>query len=125
MPRQLLKKNQQNRIKDFNRPWGGFWQYTHDEISTVKILQLDPGKRLSYQFHQQRSEIWIALDAGLYAIINNKKIPLAVGQLMEIPVKTKHRMGNDARKPARWLEITLGKFDEDDIVRLKDDFGRV
>ncbi len=124
MSQKLLKKNQANRTEDLDRPWGRFWQYTHNEKSTVKIIQVDPGKRLSYQKHQKRSEIWVAIDPGLYAIINDEEFKLKPGQTVEIPAGTKHRMGNQSDQPARWLEISLGNFNEADNIRLQDDFDR-
>ena len=40
------------------KPWGQFDQFTHNEISTVKILSVDKGGELSLQNHEHRTEFW-------------------------------------------------------------------
>ncbi len=106
------------------RPWGGFTRYTENEQSTVKILHVHPGQRLSYQFHHNRDEHWVVLDGDPTIVIDDVEYPASAGHEFEIARKTKHRIiGGELE--ARILEISLGDFDEDDIVRIEDDFGRV
>lgn len=106
------------------RPWGKFEQYTHDEISTVKILEVNPGKRNSLQSHKHRDELWVALDDGVVAEINGKTVILKAGERTFIPKQTQHRLGSEAGR-VRVLEISFGQFDESDITRYEDDYGRV
>lgn len=142
------------RYKDMTRPWGGFLvieeedaenfiqqffsHLTKDELSisgklSPKILLVEPGKKLSWQFHHRRAEIW-KLVSGRAGVIKsdddseNEIIILEPGDLVELKQGERHRLiglekwgivaeiwrHTDANNPS----------DEDDIVRLQDDFGR-
>ncbi len=105
------------------RPWGKFEQFTLNEKSTVKILTVEAGKRLSLQSHKNRDEFWIALDDGAIAEINGVQKILKQGERMFIPQGTKHRLASN-EKTVRVLEIAFGNFDEKDITRHEDDHGR-
>ena len=63
-----------------NKPWGRFDQFTHNEISTVKILTVNPNKRLSLQSHDKREEMWIALDDGVITEIDGTSTILQKGE---------------------------------------------
>lgn len=109
------------------RQWGAFHQYTHNMPTTVKILVIKPGALLSDQRHKQRSELWVPLDGGLYVVLDGQKLFVSPHQEIEIPAGTWHRVGctTKARKPARILEVSFGHFDENDIERRDDIYGRV
>ena len=107
-----------------NRPWGKFEQFTHDETSTVKILEVNPNQRLSLQSHQNRDEMWVALDDNVITEINGNRKVLQAGEKVFIPKKAKHRLSSESDK-VRVLEVSFGKFDEDDITRHEDDYSRV
>lgn len=106
------------------RPWGGFEQFTHNEKSTVKILTVNPKKRLSLQFHKKREEFWRVLDGQVKVTIGDKTVKAKTGDEFVIPKKTNHRL-EGLNKTGKILEIAFGDFDENDIVRLEDDYGRV
>lgn len=106
------------------RPWGGFEQFTHNEISTVKILTVNPKKRFSLQYHEKREEFWRILEGRCKVTIGNKTFRGKPGDEFKIPKKRKHRI-EALDKVVKVLEISFGKFDEKDIIRLEDDFGRV
>jgi mannose-6-phosphate isomerase len=94
-------------------PWGGFDELTLNETSTVKILTVLPGEELS----------WVILDAKLDVIVDDKRFTVFRGQEIFIPQGAKHRaIGLD--EPCRWLEISFGQFDEEDIHRYQDKYGR-
>ena len=104
------------------KPWGQFSQFTDNEKTTVKIIQVKKGGLLSLQLHNHRDELWVALDSGILAQVGAKKTLLKKGQAIFAPKKTIHRLGS--KKGGRILEISFGKFDENDIVRLEDKYGR-
>ncbi len=106
-----------------HRPWGKFEQFTHNETSTVKILTVHGGKRLSLQSHQKREELWIALDDGVVAEIDGEKKVLQAGERVKIGIGMKHRLSSETGT-VRVLEIAYGEFNENDITRYEDDFGR-
>lgn len=112
-----------NKIVDY-RPWGKFTQYTHNQQTTVKIIEVKPQQKLSVQRHQKRDELWIALDLGLYALIAEETAQMIPGQEYFIPRGTVHSIENLYPVNARFLEIAFGHFDESDIERLEDKYGR-
>lgn len=105
------------------RPWGGFERFTVNESSTVKILYLLPGKRLSLQRHAKRSEWWRVIDGDGEVTLGSHSYAVSVGDEIEIPVGTLHRLSGGPGGLAV-LEIGFGEFDENDIFRVEDDFGR-
>ena len=157
--REVEKYLQQNGFKivakDFNRPWGGFFVLEEEqaeqfaatyfpgiEIASLKvqggklspkILMVQPGKRLSWQYHHRRAEIW-KLAAGNAGVVTSRTDePGAVqrldpGEVVRLHKGLRHRLvGLDG-----WGMIAeiwqhtdpANPSDEDDIVRLQDDFGR-
>ncbi len=111
-----------NYHKD-DRPWGYFEQFTKNELCTVKILTVEPYGILSYQSHEKRDELWIVLTDDTYIVINSVTKKLSKGDRIAITRGTKHRLfAKD--KLIQVLEISTGFFDEEDIVRYKDNYGR-
>lgn len=105
------------------RPWGGFERLTLNEPVTVKFLRITPSKRLSLQRHQKRSEWWRVLTGNGTASVDDAEYTIAAGSTVEVPQGATHRLeaGPDG---LTLLEIAFGDFDENDIERLEDDFGR-
>lgn len=106
------------------RPWGKFSKFTENEPSTVKILTVNPGQAFSSQYHNHRSEFWVIMSGDGTVEVGDTTEPVVPGKHYQIPNGTKHRVtaGNEA---VTMLEISLGEFDEQDIVRLDDRYGRV
>ena len=142
------------RYKDMTRPWGGFLvieeedaenfiqqffsHLTKEELSisgklSPKILLVEPGKKLSWQFHHRRAEIWklVSGHAGLIKSDDdseNEIIILEPGDLVELKQGERHRLIGLEKwgiVAEIWRHTDAGNpSDEDDIVRLQDDFGR-
>ncbi len=106
------------------RPWGKFEQFTHNEKSTVKIITINPKQKLSLQYHNKRKEFWRFLDNSAKVTIGKKTIKVKEGDEVIIPKRTLHSV-EALNKPVRFLEIAFGNFDEDDIIRVEDKYGRV
>ncbi len=112
------------KIINDNRPWGSFRQFTHNEISTVKIISVEAGHQLSLQYHHKRSEFWVIL-SGHPRITVGEKVKIAQeGEEFFISPKTIHRI-EAPEDNSQILEISFGDFDENDIVRIEDAYGRV
>lgn len=110
-------------IRTDQRPWGRFTQYAHNEACTVKVIEVAAGGILSRQRHQLRDEMWVALDAGLTFEIDDEQVTAEVGTPYLVPRGAIHRVSANGRT-GRFLEIAFGRFDEDDIERLEDAYGR-
>lgn len=140
--------------RDDTRPWGGFFvideaqasdfvkaffpeqnmqSFRHFARLSPKILLVEPGKRLSWQYHHRRAELWkvIGGSAGVVISETDEQMPvqqLSNGDIVELKKGERHRLvgleewgvvaeiwkHTDPEKPS----------DEDDIVRVEDDFGR-
>jgi mannose-6-phosphate isomerase len=109
-------------MKKIKKPWGDFKQFTLNEISTVKILEVNPNQILSLQKHKKRKEMWYFLTDG-YMQLGNKKTRVKKGKIAIINKNTLHRLYAKDKK-VLVLEISYGFFDENDITRLEDKYGR-
>ncbi len=109
-----------------DKPWGSFDQFVLNSPCTVKILTCAPGQRLSLQRHRHRGELWVALDEGVVVERDGETLRPNIGEEIWLPVGSSHRLSCDAETPrqVRVLEISLGAFDEADIERLQDNYGR-
>ena len=105
------------------RPWGSFrvlgaWS---GKI-TVKILTVEPRSRLSLQRHRRRREEWLCLSGSAVVQIGDKSSKMKVGDWARVERNQLHRIYSEAG--AEILEVSVGEFSEDDIVRVEDDYGR-
>src|SRR3989338_5454962 len=91
-----------------SKPWGRFLQFTLNEKTTVKILELNKGEETSLQRHKNRDEFWYALDDGIEVWVKGMKYPLKKGESISIPKKSLHKLVG--RKHGRVLEISYGNF---------------
>jgi mannose-6-phosphate isomerase-like protein (cupin superfamily) len=105
------------------RPWGEFRQFTTGQAVTVKILTIRAGQRLSLQTHQKRSEFWRVLSGAPLITIGTDTTAAAPGDEFDIGVGVVHRI-EATDEDARLLEIATGEFDENDITRIEDSYGR-
>jgi mannose-6-phosphate isomerase-like protein (cupin superfamily) len=106
-----------------DRPWGSFDQFTKNELSTVKLLRVEPGQAFSLQYHHHREELWHVLSGDGSIRIGERTLPVVPGETHVIPQGTLHRIeGGTAAVTV--LEVSFGDFEEDDIVRVEDKYGR-
>lgn len=107
------------------RPWGRFEQFVTNETCTVKILIIEPGQTLSLQYHRRRDEFWKVLDGHPIVEIGGMVYRENSHDEFFVPRESLHRISVDANgMRVRILEISFGIFDEADIVRLEDKYGR-
>lgn len=139
---------------DDARPWGGFFVidecHTHTFIKryfpnlfkdlkqakeklSPKILLVAPGMRLSWQYHHRRAEIWRVLDGDVRVITSDtdeekNHHTLRPGDVIELQQGERHRLVglSDWGVVAEIWKHTQPEnpSDEEDIIRLQDDFGR-
>ncbi len=111
--------------REDHRPWGYFDIFADASDHKVKRIVVYPGKRLSLQRHQRRSEHWHVIYGEGIATLNDSKLVLKAGDSMDIPQGAIHRMENQGKENMAFIEVSRGDyFGEDDIERLEDDFGR-
>ncbi len=150
----LASKGLKIHSKDTERPWGGYFvvedeslhgfieeffsgELTDDDMNhhtlSPKILLIEPGKRLSWQYHNHRSELWKVVKGEVNVIISRTDIQtapkrLSGGDIIRLDKGIRHRLigledwcivaeiwqHTDPENPSA----------EEDIVRVEDDFGR-
>jgi mannose-1-phosphate guanylyltransferase/mannose-6-phosphate isomerase/mannose-1-phosphate guanylyltransferase/mannose-6-phosphate isomerase len=106
------------------RPWGKFRRFPHEDAGSIKIITVEPGARLSLQYHEGRAEFWVVLDTGLEITVGDRVWTADPNEEIVIPRRARHRARNVGTAPARFMEIWIGRSTEDDIVRLSDDYNR-
>ena len=106
------------------KDWGNYQILTQDFPVCVKILTIKPHSRLSLQTHQHRSEVWFALDTGLLAKVNKETIAMQPQERIIVPIGAEHRLSNPTDHTIQVVELMFGRYDEEDIIRLADDYGR-
>jgi cytidyltransferase-like protein len=101
------------------RPWG-YYRVLHDVSGAkVKELTIDPGKSLSLQRHQHRSEYWLVTE-GRCTVIDNELITKRLSRHDTIKVIPNqwHQLTNPYEEPCRIVELQYGaRCSEDDIER--------
>lgn len=152
---QLLQHRLQIISSDINRPWGGFFvidendapkfinlyfpHLTKEELKLTgrlspKILIVAPGKRLSWQYHRRRAEIWKLIDGEVKLMTSDSNeeketTTLVIGDIVQLYQGQRHRLIGAENQWGVLAEIwqhtdAENPSDEDDIVRVQDDFGR-
>ncbi len=105
------------------RPWGSFEKFNENERCTVKLLYIKPDSRLSLQYHNKRKEFWKIVKGSAKVEVQNEKSSLKEGDDIIIPPGARHRI-QASNSGCIVLEISYGSFDENDIVRIEDDYDR-
>ena len=107
------------------RPWGSYTVLHEAAGYKIKIIEVDPGSKLSLQLHHQRSEHWVVLSGEAKITKGEEIISLKPGESIDIPKEAKHRLENPSSTPLSIIEIQNGDYlEEDDIVRFDDIYGR-
>ncbi len=107
------------------RPWGSWRVVDTGPTFTTKQVQVNAGQRLSLQYHNHRSEHWVIVAGSGEATVGGDTIRIEAGRHVNIPSGVKHRIHNTGDTPLIFVEVQLGELlDENDIVRLEDDYAR-
>lgn len=108
-----------------DRPWGSYTPINEGEGFQVKRIVVNPGQRLSLQYHHKRSEHWVVTAGKGKVQVGDVITDVTVGSYSMIPLLEPHRLINDGEENLVIIEVQTGSYlGEDDIVRLHDDYGR-
>ena len=144
---------------DEHKPWGGMYRLAdkqaerfiaeffpgltleeaklgrHSVRLSPKFLLVEPGKRLSWQYHHRRGERWHFLTPGAYCKSTHDTLPdpkhASAGTIVQFAQGDRHRLcaleGKQYTLVAEvWQHTDAAKSsNEADIVRLEDDYHRV
>ena len=107
------------------RPWGHYDVLGEASTHKVKRITVLPGRRLSYQRHAQRSEHWHFVAGSGVLTLDGRELQVQAGDSIDVPVLAAHRVANTSSGDLVFVEVQTGEsFDEEDIIRLDDDYGR-
>lgn len=107
------------------RPWGHYEVLSALPTLKIKRIVVHAGLRLSLQRHRLRHEHWYVLEGSGMAEVDDTEVALGPGRAIDIPSGAWHRLSNTGPRPLVVIEIQTGSgFDESDIERAADDFGR-
>lgn len=150
----LIDKGFRIDKQDQTRPWGGFFVIDEEQAQqfadtyfdglnvqdlrisgklSPKILVVAPNKRLSWQYHHRRAEIWQVIKGDVGVVISDTDIENEVqekhpGDVIKLEKGERHRLvgleGWGILAEIWQHTDTDNPSDEDDIVRVQDDFGR-
>ena len=140
--------------KDFERPWGGFLVIDESQAQNFsnsffngidvsdlkisgklspKILMVKSKSRLSWQYHFRREEIWSVYRGTVGVVVSDtdfekEMIQLRQGDQIKLKKEQRHRLiglEDWAVIAEIWQHTEKDNpSDEDDIVRINDDYGR-
>lgn len=114
-----------NYIEKEERPWGTFYVIHDQENYKLKRLEINPGKRLSYQYHLKRSETWVIIQGNPTITLDDNIRGYREGETLIIDQGVRHRIENDNQEIIIMIEVQTGSyFGEDDIIRIEDDYNR-
>ena len=107
------------------RPWGEYTVLLDNNDCKVKQIKVNPGQRLSYQYHNKRKENWTIVSGNLTIVLDDEKVFRSPGESITIPLGAKHRAWNETDEEVIFIEVQTGTyFGEDDIIRIEDDYKR-
>lgn len=111
--------------REVYRPWGVYDSIDNGKRYQVKRITVKPGAKLSVQMHHHRAEHWIVVSGTAQVTVGEKEFLVTENQSTYIPVGQVHCLENPGVIPLELIEVQSGSYlGEDDIVRLKDQYGR-
>ena len=112
--------------KTVYRPWGYYTVLGEGKGFLTKMIQVNPGQKLSVQSHNHRSEHWVVLEGTAKVVLEGKEHILSPGHSVDIAVKEIHSLQNPYDEVLKIVEVQKGDLlIEEDIIRYEDIYGRV
>ncbi|WP_300497237.1 mannose-1-phosphate guanylyltransferase/mannose-6-phosphate isomerase [uncultured Methylophaga sp.] len=107
------------------RPWGSYDSVDYGERFQVKRITVNPGASLSLQMHYHRAEHWVVVSGTAEVTRDDEVILLGENESTFIPLGSVHRLRNPGRVALEIVEVQSGSYlEEDDIIRLQDNYNR-
>jgi len=120
IPTSFGSRMMNQEIKKIDKPWGYELIFAHTDNYVGKVLVIHKGEELSLQYHEKKEETIYVAKGKLEVIFEDKTFVLDVGQTLHIAPQKKHRM--KALEETEVFEVSTPELD--DVVRLKDHYGR-
>lgn len=109
-----------------NKPWGSYTTLVDEPFTKVKKIVIHPNQSPSYQYHFNREEIWVIVKGNGEVTVDGVVSTVSVGDVVTVARQAKHSIKNIGNDDLVFIEVQLGdSFEESDIVRLTDLYGRL
>ena len=110
------------------RPWGCFYNLAQvfddkGNETRVKLIMVLSGEKISLQYHRRRNEEWTLLNGSAIFVRGDEEFPHP-GPVFFVPRLIKHSIVAITNTIVLETSRCVGKFSEEDIVRLSDRYGR-
>jgi mannose-6-phosphate isomerase len=112
-------------VAKVDKPWGYELIWAKAERYVGKLLHINAGQALSYQYHEVKEETIYVLKGVLTLHVARgddepRELTLTEGEVFHITPGLRHRF--EAREDVDLLEVSTPELD--DVVRLEDRYGR-
>jgi mannose-6-phosphate isomerase-like protein (cupin superfamily) len=107
------------------KPWGEELIWALTDRYCGKVITIEPGRRLSLQYHEQKDEAILVVRGRLRLVLENERGEVEVSELgpgdaAHVAVGRRHRY--EAIERVELVEVSTPELS--DVVRIEDDFGR-
>ncbi|WP_428394778.1 mannose-1-phosphate guanylyltransferase/mannose-6-phosphate isomerase [Lichenicoccus sp.] len=108
------------------RPWGFQESLTQGDRFKVNRVLIAPGGKVSLQKHYHRAEHWVVVAGVALVLRDGDDVLVRENESIYLPPGCEHRVCNPGRIPLTLIEVQSGAYlEDDDIVRIEDDYGRI
>ncbi|WP_174851131.1 mannose-1-phosphate guanylyltransferase/mannose-6-phosphate isomerase [Yersinia artesiana] len=119
------KRSEYRRHRETYRPWGRCDIIVNEQRFNVNRITVKPGGSFSMQMHHHRAEHWIVLSGTAKVTIGDKTFLITENQSTFIPIGSLHMLENPGKISLELIEVQSGSYlGDDDIIRIKDHYGR-
>lgn len=109
--------------KVIEKPWGYEEIWAQTEFYVGKIIVINPGQRLSKQYHVEKTETVYVLEGVLLNYDKNDEVSkILPGQSFHVEKNQIHRFGALENRYVKIVEVSTTQID--DVVRIEDDYER-
>ena len=109
-------------MKKTNKPWGYELIWAEAKNYIAKIIFINPGCRLSLQYHQDKEETIYVMEGTLINDVNHHQKEYKEGECLHISPRKIHRFCAPKDNPVKLMEVSSNH--PDDVIRIDDDYGR-
>lgn len=112
-------------MKKIDKPWGYEEIWAKTDKYVAKRIFINANSRLSLQYHEQKEET-VTVISGTLRIWTSEDdksfVDLNPGDIYHVKPKEVHRFGSTTFDSVLIIEVSTPELD--DVVRIKDDYGR-
>jgi len=128
MIKEVMKHSDQRPMYE-ERRWGGYrvldyLKYPNGKEVLTKRIRVASGRNLSYQYHEQRDEVWTVVAGSGVMVRDGERLSVNPGDVIAIPRHCRHSLR--AESDMDIIEVQTGTvLIEEDIVRLALDWSEI